>query len=89
MTSRLRTKECNDVVSVLTSYAKGGSGGKPGASQAVVYQSLNRWKAIDIKITEKLNESRDNEKYLKTLEKFFVPPRLHRGCTRGGGCIGH
>ena len=73
MTSRLRTKECNDVVSVMTSYAKGGSGGKPGASQAVVYQSLNRWKAIDIKITEKLNESRDNEKYLKTLEKFFVP----------------
>ena len=75
MTSRLRTKECSDVVSVMTSYAKGGSGEntRTGPSQGIVYQSLNRWKAIDIKITEKLNESRDNEKYLKTLEKFFVP----------------
>ena len=74
MTGRLKTKECNDVLQVLTSYAKGsGDGQRPGASQGIVYQSLNRWKAIDIKITEKLNESRDNEKYLKTLEKFFVP----------------
>jgi len=74
MTGRVKAKECNDVVQVLTSYAKGGGENqRPGPSQGIVYQSLNRWKAIDIKITEKLNESRDNEKYLKTLEKFFVP----------------
>jgi dynein heavy chain len=74
MTGRVKAKECNDVVQVLASYAKGGGENqRPGPSQGIVYQSLNRWKAIDIKITEKLNESRDNEKYLKTLEKFFVP----------------
>jgi dynein heavy chain len=74
MTGRVKAKECNDVVQVLTSYAKGGGENqRPGPSQGNVYQSLNRWKAIDITITEKLNESRDNEKYLKTLEKFFVP----------------
>jgi dynein heavy chain len=74
LTSQLKTDECNNLVSVLTQYAKGtGDNQRSGAAQSAVYESLSHWKAVDIKITEKLNESRDNEKYLRTLEKFFTP----------------
>ena len=69
---QLKTKECKQVLGVLASYTKGG--GDQGSVQGhAVYALLRRWKAIDISITEAANEAKDNEKYLKTLEKFIEP----------------
>tara|TARA_B100000795_G_C22806619_1_gene445355 strand:- start:150 stop:14669 length:14520 start_codon:yes stop_codon:yes gene_type:complete len=69
---QLKTKECKQVLGVLASYTKGG--GDQGSVQGhAVYALLRRWKAIDVSITEAANEAKDNEKYLKTLEKFIEP----------------
>ena len=69
---QLKTKECKQVLGVLASYTKGGS--DQGSVQGhAVYALLRRWKAIDVSITEAANEAKDNEKYLKTLEKFIEP----------------
>jgi dynein heavy chain len=38
-----------------------------------VFNTLRRWKQIDILITEAFNEAKDNVKYLTTLEKFIDP----------------
>ena len=69
---QLKTKECKQVLGVLASYTKGGN--DQGSVQGhAVYALLRRWKAIDVSITEAANEAKDNEKYLKTLEKFIEP----------------
>jgi hypothetical protein len=42
-------------------------------SRQTVFNTLRRWKQIDISITEAFYESKDNVKYLTTLEKFIEP----------------
>ena len=41
--------------------------------QSNVYMMMSTWKTQEMKVTEALNEAKDNEKYLQTLEKFIDP----------------
>lgn len=38
---------------------------------------MNDYNRLDLQLTDKLNEAKDNVKYLTTLEKFIVP--LYKG----------
>lgn len=58
ITEQLKGKECKFVLAVAAA-------GKTNA--------FNRWRPIDMQITEAANEAKDNVKYLATLEKGLAP----------------
>lgn len=66
-----RTKEVKAVIGVLTMANK--SSGEHQSRSKDITTLITNWKNVDIKITEALNEAKDNVKYLTTLEKFIEP----------------
>jgi dynein heavy chain, axonemal len=92
ITEQLRSKEFRAVVAIMTALvSRSASPSEHVRSSSFVL--LRRWKALDVSITEAANESKDNVKYLSTLDKFIqplyeqTPPqvRVLRGQGQGGG----
>eukprot|EP00935_MAST-01C_sp_MAST-1C-sp1_P000949 g949.t1 len=69
ITEQLKTRECKIVLGCLSAYTKNTS----DEARQRVFNSLRRWKQIDINLTEAANEAKDNAKYLSTLERFVEP----------------
>jgi dynein heavy chain len=72
ITEQLKTKERKMVLTLLQAITRVSQDVAPKSRQTV-FNTLRRWKQIDILITEAFNEAKDNVKYLTTLEKFIDP----------------
>jgi len=44
-----------------------------GKPRDKIYLATSKWRSIELRVTESLNEAKDNVKYLQTLEKFIDP----------------
>ncbi|CAE8668636.1 unnamed protein product, partial [Polarella glacialis] len=74
ITEQLKSRECKAVFNVLHAVTRPqGTSDVAPKSRQTVFNTLRRWKQIDISITESFNEAKDNVKYLSTLEKFIEP----------------
>lgn len=60
---------CQQIVSILQRHSKN-VGEK---SRSLIPNVLHRWKNIDIFVTEAANETKDNIKYLSSLQRFISP----------------
>jgi dynein heavy chain len=69
---QLKSKNCRTVHQVLTA-ASLNSGDGSGKPRDRIFLATSKWKTIDLRVTEALNEAKDNVKYLQTLEKFIEP----------------
>ena len=68
---QLKTKECRSILAMVAGTVKSANPELTAAGDAIAL--LRRWKQIDINLTEAANETKDNVKYLFTLEKFIEP----------------
>ena len=69
ITEQLKSIECRNVFNALSLFSKQGK----DDTKSRIISLLQKWKSIDIQITEAANEAKDNVKYLFTLEKFIEP----------------
>jgi dynein heavy chain len=72
ITEQLKGKSVKSVITLLTTIGRQGqeiSDSLVDTNRVVTL--LAQWREIDVQITEAANESKDNVKYLSTLERFF------------------
>ena len=72
ISEQLRSKNCRTVYDVLTAASQNPSDGL-GKPRDKIYLATSKWRSIELRVTEALNEAKDNVKYLSTLEKFIEP----------------
>jgi len=72
ISEQLRSKNCRTVYDVLT-HASQNPGDQLGNPRDKIYLATSKWRSIELRVTEALNEAKDNVKYLQTLEKFIEP----------------
>jgi len=72
ISEQLRSKNCRTVYDVLTQ-ASQNPAEQLGKPRDKIYLATSKWRSIELKVTELLNEAKDNVKYLATLEKFIEP----------------
>lgn len=71
ISEQLRSKNCKTVYNVLTQASQNTT--EVGRPRDKIYLATSKWRSIELKVTEALNEAKDNVKYLTTLEKFIEP----------------
>jgi dynein heavy chain len=71
ISEQLRSKNCRTVYDVLTQASSNQADG--GGKRDKIYLATSKWRTIELRVTEALNEAKDNVKYLSTLEKFIEP----------------
>jgi len=72
ISEQLRSKNCRTVYDVLTQ-ASQNPADQSGKPRDKIYLATSKWRSIELRVTEALNEAKDNVKYLQTLEKFIEP----------------
>lgn len=72
ISEQLKSKNCRTVYDVLN-IASGGNSADTGKPKEKLYLATSKWRSVELKVTEQLNEAKDNVKYLQTLEKFIEP----------------
>jgi len=70
ISEQLRNKNCRTVQDVLTTISQSEQNKHADSN---IYLALSNWRSIQLKVTETLNEAKDNVKYLQTLERFIEP----------------
>ena len=69
LSEEMRSPHCKIVQNVIN-HVSSNANDNPGWN---IYLLLSKWRTQDMKVTEALNEAKDNVKYLITLEPFIDP----------------
>ena len=70
ISEKLRSKNCRTVYDVLQATSQNDAN---RYADSGIYLALSNWRSIELRVTENLNEAKDNVKYLQTLERFIEP----------------
>lgn len=72
VSEQLKSKNCRTVYDVLTATSQN-SNDQLAKPDTKIYLATSKWRSLELRVTENLNEAKDNVKYLQTLEKFIDP----------------